>query len=113
MAGCIGECCENFTLPFTLEEIKVKALKKEKGNGSIEEYPKLVDMLISTGKISKIFNCKYFNKETKLCMNYKERPIVCKQHPVSVPCAKQNCKEPLTCSAKTPNSLQTRETVQP
>lgn len=96
MAGCARTCCENFYLPLTLEEIKESVRKGNVANGDKDEYSKLLDMLISTGRISKIFNCKYFNKETRLCVNYENRPVVCKQHPTSKPCSKEGCTEPMT-----------------
>jgi Fe-S-cluster containining protein len=101
MAGCTGKCCETFSLPYTIEEIRERVERGEISNNSKDEFPKLLDMLIPIDKESEWpethwYKCKYFNYGTKKCMNYENRPIVCKQHPVSEPCPVEGCTEPMT-----------------
>ena len=101
MSGCVGSCCINFTLPYSLEEIKSKALAGEEANGSKEEFPKLAEMLTQVnmpGHKPYLYNCNHFLMETKRCGNYENRPRLCASYPNDVSCSIQGCTEPVGCN---------------
>lgn len=102
LSRCTGQCCEAFTIQGkTLQEVKEKYEEALKNNSNDKQYIKdlfrIQDMLIDLGKHLThpihpeikiktqepvtFFTCKYFNKETRLCTDYDNRPKMCKDYP--------------------------------
>lgn len=108
MSRCIGHCCRKFCFPFSPYELN--ALKESIDNGTRlftkdngeqlynkfadEEVMKLHSMLIyidksninpetelQVEKESHHYTCKHFNTETNNCMNYENRPNMCRDYP--------------------------------
>ena len=94
--SCSGRCCEYFTMGLSPSEIKRRA---EKNPNS--DFAKYQDMLIplyyekncgSTG--SHFYTCKYYNKETRRCTNYANRPNMCSAYPNGMKCGHSKiCQE--------------------
>lgn len=105
MAGCTGACCEKFWLPYTKEGFQQLADGGKTLNGSRQEAQKIADMIIPLGfelndKGRLAYTCKWWDKGTRLCTNYQDRPNVCRDHPVLEPCNLDKtgkCTEATTC----------------
>jgi Fe-S-cluster containining protein len=87
--SCNGNCCKEFPLPLSLEKIK-RMFQEGKGtNGTYLEMKMIAKMLISlpkkpvfvNGKKYFWFTCKNFDKQTKKCMIYEKRPVMCRTFP--------------------------------
>ena len=95
---CGGECCAVFTLLRTKAQI-------ERGTWADKDY--IADMIIPltakqareriarfnmppTGDLrkftGKIFTCRHWNEETRLCGAYENRPTMCRDFPYAQPC---------------------------
>lgn len=125
--GCVGSCCEGFTLPFYVEDLVLMKEAQNKGQQKFtdsigvirrvitnNDVDKLIDMLIfkehtninpngghqpnieekenykdpSTefswvveidGQLMfRLYTCKHFDKEQRICTDYENRPNMCK-----------------------------------
>lgn len=97
MRGCNGACCEKFTLPLSLKEIEKDAKSGRVWNGDPSEILKIQAMVIPLKSDSSFhyYTCKYFDVKTRKCLNYENRPVVCRQHPLNKPCPYPGCTEPI------------------
>ena len=83
---CTGECCREF--PLNIEGgLDMLKLGMELGKVDPKEGAKLLDMLIPLGKTHpnndqfEMFTCRYWDTETKRCLNYENRPQMCWDYP--------------------------------
>lgn len=103
MAGCTGHCCAKFWLPWSVDRIKKLVAKGAVLNGSPDEIKKIEEMVIpledeNQNTLKFAYTCRHWDKTTRLCTNYENRPIVCKEHPLSMPCNLDQtgkCTEPM------------------
>lgn len=94
--GCTGECCQNFILTLTYEDLKARV-------GEIRDGEFVLDMLIPLGRWEKVspegfnkpgheggdrmvYKCRHFNDETGRCNEYENRPHVCRIHDPGLSC---------------------------
>lgn len=92
---CTGHCCRRFSLPLTIEEIQIENEKAliwvQAGRTGArprfdpEEIQKVASMVIPTDD-PYLFNCKHHNAETGDCMNYENRPELCRDYPYGRAC---------------------------
>lgn len=97
MNRCTGHCCRAFSLPFSLEQMKV-AYKKalaDRANGRpinldyIKVYPMLIPLADRPGKHPNgparqggeryYYTCRHFKNGN--CTNYERRPNMCRNYP--------------------------------
>jgi Fe-S-cluster containining protein len=102
--SCKGHCCTAFNLPFSPSEI-ARLSTKRFGPDAL----KVRDMLIYLGKrvgnpiveqdgLSETkphhwYTCKWFDGETRSCLNYEDRPEMCSSFPNRQPtCPYAGCQ---------------------
>ncbi len=54
---------------------------------------------------SEIYECRNFNKKTRLCMAYDERPDMCRRHGIGYPCPSRGCTWTLAVDLRTEGNL--------
>lgn len=99
---CSGHCCEQFWLPYSPEKIHEMA---KDNNIVMNENPKEMELISEMIILLKepddglqyMYTCKHFNKQTRLCMNYDNRPNVCRNHPSGQPCYSDGCTHEFAC----------------
>ena len=114
MNRCTGHCCENFTLPYTPMELKHRAKRLKVGDKYFhEDHTQVAEMVIFLGtyasgtdrrgrkkiKGTKLYygksihhyTCKHYNRETRNCMNYENRPAMCRNYPDGHKCNYRGC----------------------
>lgn len=87
---CTGHCCRNFYLPDTLEGFKAerdRALCWLFGapGGNLPHFPpmeviRVAEMILSTDD-PHLFNCRHHDATTGDCLNYENRPELCRDYP--------------------------------
>lgn len=79
---CPGSCCAGFTLDY--------GFKKKYKNHEQADLAKTADMITFTGTRHAPgraeYTCKFYNKETKRCMDYENRPPMCSNYPYDGVC---------------------------
>lgn len=40
---------------------------------------------------SEIYDCRHYDKKNRLCMDYDDRPSMCKNHGIEYPCPSTGC----------------------
>jgi len=103
MPECVGTCCVAFFLPYKKDEFENRATKKD----ASDEIRKVNDMIIpvtnSTVRRRRnkfgmalgirkeneghYFKCKHWDEETKLCNDYENRPVMCRDYPYDKVCS--------------------------
>lgn len=117
--GCSGMCCAAFYFPYTPEELRRKEADPNRPN--TVDGPQIAEMLIpltnreATERLrafgsdnvyedeateGKIYTCKNFDEENRLCTIYESRPEMCAGYPYGRPC--QFAEGPQGCGIKTP-----------
>lgn len=93
--SCSGRCCEYFQFGLSPEQIKQRAEIAAGG-----DYEKVASMVIplfavhSSGDTTWFYTCKHFDKQTRKCMDYDNRPKMCRNYPEGVKCGHSNlCTE--------------------
>ena len=94
--SCIGACCKDFTLPVSPMQF---AFERKRKKSRWFEGHQIADMVIflredqqeqenSNGRktmrhMPRLYHytCKHFNTDTKLCMDYENRPHMCRDFP--------------------------------
>lgn len=97
-SDCNGSCCERFYLPWTPET--VKELKDNIDSGEPNEYHEDTEMIVnmviplesddSTG--GWWYTCKHWDRDTRLCTVYEQRPYMCREYPYGDKCKFCNSK---------------------
>lgn len=107
---CTGHCCEDFILPYSPEELHTKM----RGH---KDDPLIQRMVLYLGKYRAAnqdfpggaeghhYTCRYFDKKSRDCTIYEQRPDMCRDHPYEKPCTFKGCE--LTPELK-PDVLLTR-----
>lgn len=102
MSECIGNCCVAFYLPVTKEQLD------ERVAGGSAEMVKIANMVVpitngtvrrrrgkyyagESGPVSgkdegHYYKCKNWNSDTRLCMDYENRPKMCRDYPYDREC---------------------------
>ena len=108
---CTGHCCRRFYLPLSPTQIKGEAALVRLGGRSRfnpTEIAKIADMVILVDQTPKpnndseynryhddsvgyFYTCKHHNKDTGDCMNYENRPNLCRDYPYGGSCAFKGC----------------------
>lgn len=97
---CDGRCCERFFFPLTPEDLATKAGCIERGEETYkdgaEEFLTIANMLIylepddkpneETGDLGAWYTCKNWDTETRRCMIYETRPMMCRGYPYGKEC---------------------------
>ncbi|MGE5681830.1 MAG: YkgJ family cysteine cluster protein [Bacillota bacterium] len=90
ISRCKGHCCRAFTLPYSPEELEGLKNKTICEESDFYKVPRIVEYIGSfafdvAGNLLPYemywYTCKHFNKETGDCMNYENRPYMCKDFP--------------------------------
>ena len=111
---CSGECCKQFTLPYSYGFIKRAWMSWRSGDefiwyGKKRSRPHDIDILfpmliplsrnqtnessgVSQTTRRYIYTCKHFNTKDKICMFYEFRPTMCKQYPYGGICTYKGCR---------------------
>lgn len=119
MSRCTGHCCEKFYLPYLYEEIQQRT--KENPNWVIPhgDAAKIVEMIIPLTDVSTCmdgspvkpgdenhyYTCKWFDKESRNCTNYENRPALCSGYPYGKPCTIKNCTWSEACEVTKLSSI--------
>lgn len=83
--GCTGACCEDFTLNVKgLERFPVGYLRPLEGDH---------------------YTCSKWDRTTRRCTVYDQRPQICRDYPEVIPCPNPGCDEALTHDPSSPNPL--------
>jgi len=92
--GCIGLCCSMFNLlGESKEDYLIEGIDNEECR-QVGEMLRLIgyDTENSTdGKPWPVYTCKYWNKNTKLCTIYDQRPEMCRTYPDGDECGWEGC----------------------
>lgn len=112
---CTGHCCRSFNISISQETLdKMRAARSEGRSVSVDfksqyqgDLDKVADMLIPLGNFvvtpggdrfrwsddgdSQWYTCKHHNRETGDCMNYENRPQLCREHPYGRRCNYVDC----------------------
>lgn len=92
--SCNGRCCEYFQINLSPEQLKQRASIAAGG-----DYEKVASMVIPlfaahTGSTTWFYGCKHYNKETRKCMDYENRPKMCRNYPDGMQCGhSKSCTE--------------------
>jgi Fe-S-cluster containining protein len=95
MSQCTGKCCAAFHLP-SYDRLMEDPLRIEDGMEivtmilplSIEEAKAVQEEEgLDFGLKDPLFTCRWWNKETRLCMNYDHRPRMCQNYPYENECS--------------------------
>lgn len=82
---CGGSCCERLFYPRTPEGLKQDYEDKHKRDEDIVEIYHMLELLELDG-IGGWYTCLNWDKESKLCKIYDERPQMCRDYPYDSPC---------------------------
>lgn len=102
-----GSCCEAFYLPIDKQTLAKWRFNPESIPEKFKspDVRKVVDMILPLGRYSTspanggvpdengnwYYTCKWFDKETKNCTNYKYRPLMCSAYPYQNKCEYKGC----------------------
>jgi Putative zinc- or iron-chelating domain len=80
---CSGECCRRFSVAgMTLAQLQEAT--------GFQDVAKIASMVIPLknieGETSPMFTCRHWNVETKRCMDYENRPRMCRTFPNGKAC---------------------------
>ncbi len=103
---CTGHCCESFVIKGHIEGYDgdhwhhqyVKAWQ-DYGVGYMDdsEQALIMDMLIPVERenddVADSFTCKYFNTDLRICTIYAQRPMMCRQYPLTADSGKCQYEE--------------------
>lgn len=104
ISRCTGHCCEKFSLPNSPSELR-RAFNRREGEGNAywKNLQCVVLMVKYLGKLkidpngnelqyeTHYYTCRNFNKETRNCMNYENRPHMCRNYPYGRKCEYKGC----------------------
>lgn len=87
---CSGHCCRQFFLPFTPRElVKLQLTRVVRLRFKPEEIRKVAAMAVYLGnneRGSHMYTCRHLNVISGDCMNYEDRPDVCREYPYGERC---------------------------
>jgi Fe-S-cluster containining protein len=90
MDRCTGHCCRQFFLPFTPAQLVKHALTRfVRPRFKPEEIAKVAAMAVYLGDRSDgahMYTCRHLNVITGDCMDYENRPDVCRDYPYEDVC---------------------------
>lgn len=104
MSKCQGDCCVAFKVPFTLQELAEGNVE----DNDVEEAMVMAEMLepltvdeanqrqkslvvgnptnFTDADEDRLFMCKKWDEETRLCTDYENRPDMCRDFPYGKSC---------------------------
>lgn len=108
MSRCTGHCCKRFYLPVTPTQLQGEAELIRLGGrsrfGPTKDVLMIADMVIHLetrehkGETLGVYRdsdnwytCKHFNEESGNCMNYENRPDMCRNYPYGRACTFKEC----------------------
>lgn len=98
MSRCTGHCCKSFWLPLSPMEFSFQSKKLGLGKPIkwiSEEFRKISEMVIfqrpNDNGSGYRYTCKYFDTKTNNCINYKNRPDMCRDYPYGGTCKYKGC----------------------
>ncbi len=116
---CTGHCCERFTLPYSMEQLRALAGAKREALSSeacvdpenARDVIKIAEMVVPLGEAlthadgSPVlptdrykwdYTCKNLDPTTRDCGIYETRPSMCRTFPDGRPCPYKGCTAPPT-----------------
>lgn len=92
---CTGRCCRDFIIRRSPEEIQEQARTAEPRWK--KEFTKIAEMVIPlphrNGFYSEYhYTCKHYDANTNNCMDYENRPEMCRNYPYGDPCGFDECE---------------------
>lgn len=94
MTRCTGHCCRHFTLSSPIEHIRSWVDHPDAAPDMREECRKIADMVVALpdeGDDVPRFTCRHYDPETRDCVNYDDRPDLCRNPGVTVNCDTEGC----------------------
>lgn len=86
---CTGHCCEHVFIPYSPEEL---------GSMDLDDVDKKVpEMLELVGRAAKggyAYRCVHWNPASGECMDYDNRPGMCRDYPYGRRCMFPGCTDP-------------------
>lgn len=86
--SCLGRCCEQFHLSGYNEEIRQSDLLSEAWGGEKHTVAVMLRPLFEVHYYNKgrasseqFYTCRHFDKVSRLCTNYENRPDMCRRYP--------------------------------
>lgn len=94
---CDGRCCALFCLPYSVEELRHRAETLEDGAAIATMVRPVQDAaararrfglspLSNDSQTGHWYTCVHWNEWTRECMNYAERPAMCRRFPYGRTC---------------------------
>lgn len=97
---CVGACCHMFPLSVGFDELGKLAEQEKAGQPTtfgMGEVSNVADMLISLGRVrhnpitgnsyekpTEVYTCRHFDAGSGNCLNYENRPRMCRDHAMSI-----------------------------
>ena len=120
---CTGDCCREFPISGMTSTELTKAA--ERGYPEILAIAAMVVPLNKTKCGAPLFTCRHWNTETKRCLIYNSRPLMCSDYPYrggacetcggrynsSDPTARPEVKEPACTGADLPDPHVRRKAI--
>jgi len=86
---CYGACCRSFVLNTTFEELREDLARAERGDKprwAPEQSRKVLDSFVPTVEAmmagdARTFTCRHLSTITGDCLNYENRPALCRAYP--------------------------------
>jgi len=92
---CMGHCCEDFILMYSPEELHTKMT----GHKDDDFIARMVlykgrygDGRHPSSGLAYHYTCRYFDKTTRNCTVYDQRPAMCRDYPYNRPCLMKGCE---------------------
>jgi hypothetical protein len=102
MGRCTGHCCKSFWLPLSPMEIlfqnKLAHLGKSKWNQ--KDMLKVAEMVIYQRPNERggyRYTCKHWDVSSGNCLNYENRPTMCRDYPYGKECKYKDCTMTKKC----------------
>ena len=110
-ARCTGHCCKSFWLPVSPMELQHELKKFQlTGRSRWSDIEKIAPMVIlqrtsrqcghnspKSNKVEYYYTCKHFDAASGNCMNYEDRPAMCRDYPYGRQCSYKACTRREEC----------------
>jgi len=98
MSWSVRICLRLWEEPQVAASFWVRQNKSWAGEGRMYDFDDCRKMMLAfvphkaEGESPQFYTCKVWDKKTKLCTEYEQRPIICRNHGVKMACAFSGCK---------------------